>query len=687
MLTLPGPSPLGAAVSTGSKPDTPGAGSAPLPGRDDSVSGRFGLMVGEEGATGTPVAASGAGSDAGVASSALVEATEQPFATAAPDFPQELGAPQVVMSKGSVPQPGLGGPSSPDGGQAGETGTAAKGPLAVDRTVASNGPREDAGNIGRGVAGGEAADGPARAGGLLSGTGGREASGVVSGLRAPEDSPPRPPVLFVDPGGRGGAMASFHADGATKSAPGEFSVVARDDAKPGPAPEISSGVPVASQSAGPSPVFSGATAVAGQRFTITDGEPFGAQGPGLSEMRSGATAGAVLPALPARTSAGRGEDGGQPVEARSGNRARADLEARLADTPVQRPGRTTGGAEGMGIVKVRYRSGQTGLEPGTASAGTAATFPLAAKPPQTRAAPPDGAPALLAGKGNGPAVAAPPADARGPRDVTGPLRDLPGSRLDGGGLAPGAGGTPAVGAAGAMAPFRVAQDARTPSAAESLQRLKAGETGRTGLATAPEFLGKAPAPTRPAPVPMAVTADFRAIAEAADGTPAEARSLPGEAEALAIGGDAPSRSGAPVHSHPFAGLDHARAFAVTRQIAEATGLALDGTLEVSLSPEELGRVKLTMTPQEAGLTIAIQAERPETLDLLRRHIDILARELADQGFTSVSFDFGQAGGKAGQGSEGAGPSANLPDVADGGPEAVVPAHPGGSVNGGLDLRL
>jgi len=678
MLTLHGPSPLGAAVSTGSKPDTPGAGSAPLPGRDESVTGRFGLMVGEEGADGTPVA----GSDAGIASSLSAEATGLPFATAAPDFPQELGAPQFTIGKKAVPRPGLAEPSSPDGRQAGDPGMAAKGPLAVDRTVASNDLREDASNIGRDVAGG-----PARAGGLLSGTGGREASWVVAGMRAPEESPPQPPVLLVDPGGRGVAMPSLHPDSATKIAPGEFSVVARDVAKPGPAPEISSGVPVASQSAGPSPVFTGATVVAGQRFAITDGEPFSAQGPGLSEMRSGAPTGAVLPAVSARTTAGGGEDGGQPVEARSGNRARADLEARLADTPVQGPGRTTGGAEGMGIVKVRYRSGQTGLESGAASAGTSESFPLAAKPPHTRAAPPGGAPTLLAAKGNGPAVAAPPADAMGLRDATGPLRDPPGTRFDSGGTAPGAGGTLAVGGVASIAPFGDVQDALAPPTAEPMQRLKAGETGRTGLATAPEFLGKAPALARPAHVPMAVTADFRTIAEAADGAPAEARSLPGEAEALAIGGDAPSRSGAPVHSHPFAGLDHARAFAVTRQIAEATGLALDGTLEVSLSPEELGRVKLTMTPQEAGLTIAIQAERPETLDLLRRHIDILARELADQGFTSVSFDFGQAGGKAGQGSEGAGPSANLPDVADGGPEAVVPAHPGGSVNGGLDLRL
>ena len=234
------------------------------------------------------------------------------------------------------------------------------------------------------------AGGPARAGGLLSGTGGREASGVGRGECARRRNHRRSPrYCSSDPGGRGVAMPSLHPDSATKSAPGEFSVVARDVAKTRSRTgdfERRSGCfavrrPVTCLL--PAPQWS-----PGQRFAITDGEPFSAQGPGLSEMRSGATTGAVLPALPARTSAGRGEDGGQPVEARSGNRARADLEARLADTPVQGPGRTTGGAEGMGIVKVRYRSGQTGLESGTASAGTAATFPLAAKPPQTRAAPP-----------------------------------------------------------------------------------------------------------------------------------------------------------------------------------------------------------------------------------------------------------------------------------------------------------
>jgi hypothetical protein len=91
--------------------------------------------------------------------------------------------------------------------------------------------------------------------------------------------------------------------------------------------------------------------------------------------------------------------------------------------------------------------------------------------------------------------------------------------------------------------------------------------------------------------------------------------------------------------------------AVARQVVDSMRTALQpaavpGTLEVALHPEDLGRVRLVFTPADAGLTISVQAERGETLEMLRRHIDLLERDLRDHGFANLSFDF--AGGGDGQ---------------------------------------
>ena len=92
-----------------------------------------------------------------------------------------------------------------------------------------------------------------------------------------------------------------------------------------------------------------------------------------------------------------------------------------------------------------------------------------------------------------------------------------------------------------------------------------------------------------------------------------------------------------------AGLDMPRQIAV--QIAQAAGGrgGARGTVELSLSPEELGRVRLRLHPSEAGLSVTITADRPETLDLMRRNIDLLAREFLEIGYQDTQFDFAQGG--------------------------------------------
>ncbi|MEO0915585.1 MAG: flagellar hook-length control protein FliK [Pseudomonadota bacterium] len=76
---------------------------------------------------------------------------------------------------------------------------------------------------------------------------------------------------------------------------------------------------------------------------------------------------------------------------------------------------------------------------------------------------------------------------------------------------------------------------------------------------------------------------------------------------------------------------------VIQSVSRAPG---DAVIEVRLQPEELGRVRLAMSPGDVGITVQVNADRPETLDLLRRNIDALEQELKENGFTDMSFSFG-----------------------------------------------
>lgn len=79
-----------------------------------------------------------------------------------------------------------------------------------------------------------------------------------------------------------------------------------------------------------------------------------------------------------------------------------------------------------------------------------------------------------------------------------------------------------------------------------------------------------------------------------------------------------------------------------RDMAVSLTQAPDGQIDVTLRPEELGRLRLSLTPTEAGISVVVHTERPETQDLLRRHIDQLGQEFRQMGYRDVSFDFSQS---------------------------------------------
>ncbi|MEM9708752.1 MAG: flagellar hook-length control protein FliK [Pseudomonadota bacterium] len=130
-----------------------------------------------------------------------------------------------------------------------------------------------------------------------------------------------------------------------------------------------------------------------------------------------------------------------------------------------------------------------------------------------------------------------------------------------------------------------------------------------------------------------------------------------------------------------------KAQAVLAQIAEAARTRQDGQIEITLSPEELGRVRLTMAPSDYGMSVTILAERPETLDLIRRHIDLLSRDLQGQGFGKLDFSFagsGSDGGGSFEGQFGRAGAASPGEIAAPADELWAPPQ---AAPTGLDMRL
>lgn len=133
---------------------------------------------------------------------------------------------------------------------------------------------------------------------------------------------------------------------------------------------------------------------------------------------------------------------------------------------------------------------------------------------------------------------------------------------------------------------------------------------------------------------------------------------------------------------------------IATQLAQALVAKGERNVEVALNPEELGRVKMRVTTSDTGITVVIQTERPETGDLMRRHINELADEFRRMGFDNVSFEFSGGGTSDGQGhSEGDGqsaaggsPLAQSDDMAAA-PVAETPTQQLRMGNAGLDMRV
>ncbi|UWQ17734.1 flagellar hook-length control protein FliK [Jannaschia sp. M317] len=122
---------------------------------------------------------------------------------------------------------------------------------------------------------------------------------------------------------------------------------------------------------------------------------------------------------------------------------------------------------------------------------------------------------------------------------------------------------------------------------------------------------------------------------------------------------------APTASVPVNQLSTALPVHIRQQLAELQQQDADGVsvrrsqtegTEIELSPVELGRLKMVLQQGERGLQVTITVERPETLDLVRRHLDTLQRSLTSDGINISGVHVG---------AEGAGHSAARDQTAEG----------------------
>ena len=111
----------------------------------------------------------------------------------------------------------------------------------------------------------------------------------------------------------------------------------------------------------------------------------------------------------------------------------------------------------------------------------------------------------------------------------------------------------------------------------------------------------------------------------------------------------------------------------------------DGPVELTLSPEELGRVRLSLSPDRDGLHVTVHVERGDTLDLLRRNSDLLLQEIRAQGFSGATFSFSGWAGDRPEPRAPSGPEASRPGPPSNPDVSTLPASLPPAT--GLDLRL
>ncbi|HCZ00356.1 MAG: hypothetical protein A3D16_06150 [Rhodobacterales bacterium RIFCSPHIGHO2_02_FULL_62_130] len=88
-------------------------------------------------------------------------------------------------------------------------------------------------------------------------------------------------------------------------------------------------------------------------------------------------------------------------------------------------------------------------------------------------------------------------------------------------------------------------------------------------------------------------------------------------------------------------LLHASPEAVASMIIAHTTRPESGPVEVILNPQELGHLRFMIRHDGDQVKVILTVERPDTLDLIRRHVEQLLADLRQAGFADATLSFGQ----------------------------------------------
>lgn len=341
--------------------------------------------------------------------------------------------------------------------------------------------------------------------------------------------------------------------------------------------------------------------------------------------------------------------------------------------------------------------GADGVEPirdGQAQAPAwAGRSPMAAAVPASMA--PAGAPEALSLSQTEPGAVLPPDGAEAAATPSAAGASSATGSAGAGGIAPGAMARPAPGDAAfpgmaavsasvAKAPAASDREANAaPTAAESDGT--DGTDRAAGSRTAAGVSGLAPGDPRTVPV---AGAEAGGTGGGSDGSLPDRAGTDAAGIASLSGAD---RAGAtPADAARAADPRSAAPQTIGSQIVDGIRQARDGSIEIALSPEELGKLRVTIAGDDLNLHVRIHADRPETEGLLRRHIALLQQDFHDLGYGQVAFDFGPRQDQA--------PRFAMAPQGEAGPETGVeavpaaagtPLRPTGTPAScrGLDLRL
>jgi len=646
------------AGATGAEPDAPGDIATISPAGAGEPAHRHGFSLSFDTTAQTPDGQAG-GTVVGTAGPRGPE-TIVPLAVAAAPATTGTGAAPVATTPAPTPGPAAADPGMPVGAApaAGGTGNATVQADASRQAAAATVPTEAAPATPSGppsapaTGEAEAATAPAAAAGQ-AGHAGPDAAQRPAGTppsAGPQVAAADPTAATGQPAGQSAGQSAARSEAPAQTAP-QGRAAGPDRAAPSPdaaradTVRIAPEPPARDQGRPPAQADSAARSGTG---------PMAAQAPVPAEARAGQAA-PTGPDLPRPD---------QPVAPRQTGEtpARAD-----AETPAATPRAAAGQPE----------AGATATPAVAAARGTAQAVTTPAGMPDAVPARPDpDAPARLEAA---PAPATPPAG--------GPAAAAPATQP--------AAGQPAVAFAAATERQQAVQRGaeRSSPRAERMEALSNPTSqGATATATAATATAQTVAP--PAGMALAPAQPGMALA----GERGQDRPVPGgdiAAESMPIGGS--DRGGG-----AFTGIERAAQQVATGlaelprgvglQLAEAASRFPDRPVELTLSPEELGRVRMTLSTVDGALTLSLSAERPETLELLRRHIDELARDFRALGYADVSFSFEDrptgrdpsAGDRAepgeGDGTDPAGPDGSETPAANPVRLALAPGQ-------GLDLRF